>query len=170
MSYKNQAQIDQVNKLIDSLAKGKYLNADSIALRECNMFLSTHINCGFHITNPLRARQAKLINELLVEVLVCKYDDCKVVKICPSEIYSGMLITQHGYTGRVVKVDRYESKERGIVSASEPYTYVVRMEYVSGDLSMHKYFTRTINNGCAQGYLSTQQGNRLAIFNRVLED
>tara|TARA_R110000850_G_scaffold17233_2_gene53200 strand:+ start:2584 stop:3099 length:516 start_codon:yes stop_codon:yes gene_type:complete len=168
MSYKNQAQIDTVNDLISKLAIGEYLNASNIALRECTMFLGTHRDCGFHITNPLRAQQAKLINEALVENLSCEYDNCNVVKICPSEITSGMLITQHGYTGKVIRVDRYESFNCGVINEVEPFVYCVCMEYISGDLSMHKYFISAINNGCDKGYLSVQQGNRLANFNRVL--
>ena len=169
MSYKNQAEIDQVNTLIDNLAKGEYLNASTIGLTECIMFLSTHNNSGYFITNPLKTRQAELINSTLVERQATKVEaDQKVVKTCPSEIYSGMLITQHGYTGKVVKVERYESIDRGIVDTLEPFVYCVYMEYVHGDLSMHKYFTNTINNGCNRGYLSVQQGNRRATFNRVL--
>ena len=170
MSYKNQVQLDQVSLLIDNLQKGEYLNASTIGLTECNMFLSTHKNSGYFITNPLKTRQAELMNIALVERQATKKDgDQKVVKICPSEIYSGMLITQHGYTGKVVKVERYESIDRGIVDTLEPFVYCVYMEYVHGDLAMHKYFTNSINNGCNRGYLSVQQGNRRATFNRVLE-
>ncbi len=169
MAYKNQVQIGVVDEQIDALDKDEYLDASDIGLTECRMFLSTHQSCSYHIVNPLRAQQSRLINTALVENLVCEYDDCLVENICPSEIHSGMLITQHGYTGRVVKVDRYENIWRGVVDASEPYVYVVRMEYVSGDLSMHMGFRDRINNGCDQGHLSSQQGNRLATFRQVIE-
>ena len=99
----------------------------------------------------------------LVEDKAHELLSCSSVRICPSEITSGMYIQHNGYIGKVVVVDRYE---RGVVS--EPFVYSVRMEYVCGDLDMHKYFTDHINNGTAKGYLSSQQGNRLAFFNRVV--
>ena len=170
MSYKNQAEIDTVNNLINNLEKGQYLDASGISLCECTMFLSTHRDSGFYITNPLRVQQAQLINAELKEVYEKEYEDKILVTICPTKIHSGMLIFQHGYIGRVVRVDRYENIDLGVVNSSEPYIYSVMMEYVSGDLYMHKYFTSSINNGCAKGYLSTKQGNRLAHFQRVSEE
>lgn len=167
MSDKLESKMKAPLALIEELKPSKHLDASSFDLDVCNRLLSTHNGSGWEILNPIRARQAKLKRVLLVEVEDSNTD--KVISICPSMITSGMLITQHGYIGRVVKVDRYENISRGVVDENEPYIYSVRMEYVSGDLAMHKWFMDRINNGCDMGYLSSQQGNRRVTFNRVLE-
>jgi hypothetical protein len=170
MSSKIQHLLNPVLAAIDNLKNGQYLDTSNLELSVVNDLLSTHQNCGFTITNPLRARQAELINSTLVENNIPDHDDCILEKICPSEIYSGMLIAQHGYVGKVETVERYESTDRGVINELEPFVYQVLMTYVSGDLGMHKYFTSSINNGCDRGYLSVNQGNRRATFQRVIEN
>ena len=83
------------------------------------------------------------------------------VKIQAKVNFEGMGAKPH--IGKVAVVKRYETD-----TETEPFVYRVYMEYVCGDLSMHKYFVDTINNGTSPGYLSVQQGNRLASFCRVV--
>lgn len=141
-------------------------NASNLTLEVCNRLLSTHSICDWTLLDSLRKRQAQLMNETLIENNDSELLSKPAISICPSEIMSGMLLAQHGYIGKVIEVKRFENKE----NPAEPFTYVVYMEYVCGDLSMHKNFTSCINRGTAQGYLSNSQGNRLATFTRVLTD
>lgn len=156
---------------IEAIEQQTDLDASGFSLEVCERILNTHTGSDCRTLNPVRAQQAKIINKSLIELIDGPFDNCKIVKICPSMITSGMLISHQGYIGKVVAVDRYETV-RGYngKDSLEPFVYLVKMIYVSGDLSMHKYFTARINNGCDQGYLSTQQGNRGATFYKVIED
>jgi hypothetical protein len=154
--------LEQINAF---LPQGKF-DASKLTLEVCNRLLSTHTLCDWTLLNPLRERQAQLMNEAVIEVSESELLNNPTVSICPSEIFSGMFMLNHGYIGKVTKVKRFENNE----NSAEPFIYVVSMEYVCGDLSMHKYFTSSINRGTAKGYLSNSQGNRLATFTRVLTD
>lgn len=167
MSCKLAAVLKAPLAAIRALSNDTQLDASSFDLDVCERLLSTHSGSSWTILNPIRAQQSKLINADLVENT--ELGGGLVVEIEPHLITSGMLITQHGYVGRVVKVDRYERNDEW-TKDNNPYVYCIRMEYVGGDLSMHEYFTARINNGCDQGHLSTLQGNALAKFFRVLED
>lgn len=149
-----------IDALIAGNPSGEQLNASEFTMAVCDRLLSTHSESGWRIMDPIRARKAELMNAALVENLEHELLEMPTSKICPSEITSGMFVSNHGYIGEVVSVDRYENKE----DKEEPYTYVVNMTYVCGDLGRHKYFTGRINRGTAAGYLSQQQGNRRAGF------
>ena len=146
-------------KIKEFLPKNQF-DASDLSLNVCREILSTHTQCDWTLLNPIRKREAELVNESLVEDLDNELLNKRLVAICPSDIVTGMLINNNGYIGKVVDVKRFEAKENML----EPYVYVVYLEYVCGDLNMHKYFTSRINNGTSQGYLSTQQGNRKATF------
>lgn len=165
MAYKIQHLLDGPLEQIQALPPHTSLDVSEYTLEVCNHLVSTHGSEGWRVMNPLRARQSKLINDSVVEVENPNDIHNRLVDICPSLITSGMFIFQHGYIGKVVKVDRYESDNK----VDEPFVYVVRMAYVSGDLSMHWYFLDSINNGCNKGHLSSQQGNRLTSFSRVVD-
>ena len=140
------------------------VDASTFSLAVCRRLLSSHAECGRTLLDPIRARQAELINAALVQDTDNALLKQPTTPICPSVIVSGMLLAHNGYIGKVVKVERYECKRIEL----EPFVYVAKMEYVCGDLDMHKYFTSTINHGTARGYLSSQQGNRNASFAQVL--
>lgn len=138
-------------------------DAKDFSLEVCNRLLATHNLCDWSLLYPIRKRHAELMRETLVEDNENDLLNNPTKSICPSLIVSGMLLNNSGYIGKVTKVERYEN----IDNALEPFTYLVFMEYVCGDLSMHHFFTQSINNGTAKGYLSTAQGNRLATFTLV---
>ena len=86
-------------KAIDEININKKLDASAFSLAVCNRLLSTHSESDWRILNPIRARKAELINAALVEDNESQLLNNDTVKICPSEITSGMLIRQHGYIG-----------------------------------------------------------------------
>jgi hypothetical protein len=149
---------------IDLITINKELDASQFPIEVCERLLSTHAQSDWRILNPIRARQAALINDALIEDKRNPLLNNETVMICPSDITSGMLINHHGCIGRVVAVERYEQDDK-----CEPFVYCVKTTYLCGDLDMHNYFVGTINNGTSKGYLRIIQGNRRASFIRVIE-
>ena len=81
--------------------------------------------------------------------------DHKNVK--PSEVKLDDIVSDEGFQMKIVeimndKTERYcEHHESGV--------YVLRGEYIGGDLRKFNYFTNRINNGCDSGHLANFQGN-----------
>ncbi|CAH7141077.1 hypothetical protein [Vibrio alginolyticus] len=159
-------EMKQPLALIEALTPQGELDASGFSLAVCQRLLSTHADSGWQILFPIRARHAELMNASKVECAEHELLNLPTEAICPSEITSGMHIVHHGYIGKVVEVKRYESSEP---VSNEPFVYIVKLDYVCGDIKMHNYFEESINNGTARGWLSSMQGNRLATFIRVIE-
>ena len=85
--------------------------------------------------------------------------------IKPDQMQIGDHMVQHGcvYQIEEIKIIPQEWTETGIPS------YIALGTYVSGDLSMYKWFLASAENGCAKDHRTSQQGNARATWVRVIK-
>tara|TARA_R110000772_G_scaffold99503_3_gene199395 strand:- start:126 stop:503 length:378 start_codon:yes stop_codon:yes gene_type:complete len=96
-----------------------------------------------------------------LQELPIEQDKFDVEKIAPEDMRVGDHMLYHGFVYEITEVHVYQY-ERDVIPV-----YVAEGLYVSGDMSMYKYFLMEKQNGYARGHTSGQQGNARANWNRV---
>ena len=96
-----------------------------------------------------------------LQELPIEQDKFDVEQIAPEDMRVGDHMLFHGFVYEITEV--HVSQREG----DEIPVYVAEGLYVSGDMSMYKYFLMEKQNGCARGHTSGQQGNARATWNRV---
>ena len=96
-----------------------------------------------------------------LQELPLEMNDLDVEKIAPEDMKVGDHMLYHGFVYEIteIHVRQWESDDIPV--------YIAEGLYVSGDMSMYKYFLMEKQNGYARGHTSGQQGNARATWNRV---
>lgn len=83
----------------------------------------------------------------------------------PAELKVGELVKYRDFVGKIAVIESFPAAHGE--DPSYP-CYVVKVEYVCGDLDMFHYFRAHINNGVSRSHLAKIQGTRRAMYwNRV---
>jgi len=96
-----------------------------------------------------------------LQELPIERDKFDVEKIAPEDMKVGDHMLYHGFVYEItdIHVRQWESDDIPV--------FIAEGLYVSGDMSMYKYFLMEKQNGYARGHTSEQQGNARATWNRV---
>lgn len=89
------------------------------------------------------------------------FDALTIEAINPEDMQVGDHMLFHGFIYEIAEIHVYQWK------ADDIPVFVAEGLYVSGDLSMYRYFLLDKQNGCARGHTSGQQGNARATWQRV---
>lgn len=132
-------------------------DASELDVKQCHHLIRTHTESGWRIMYPLRARYSMLMREALVQKEMPEFT---TKSVCPSTVHRNHLVLQHGFIGKVTEANRYECSNIEN-NPSQPFVYVLKLEYVAGNLDAFKSLVEWINNGCDRGHHSVWQGNTL---------
>ena len=88
--------------------------------------------------------------------------------IKPDQMQIGDHMVQHGCVYQIEEIKIIPRQETGYSGMDIP-GYIALGTYVSGDLSMYKWFLASAENGCAKDHRTSQQGNARATWVRVIK-
>ena len=96
-----------------------------------------------------------MLNEESVSSLVETSEEYTLQQVHPETIQIGDFIYNARFVGKVEKIRVHETN-------GEKPCYCISTSYVTGDISMFRYFVSWVCNGCIRGNLAYHQGNERA--------
>jgi hypothetical protein len=111
-----------------------------------------------------KAKTKAYLNSLIA---VDRADDEELETIQPDQMQVGDHMVQHGCVYQIEEIKIIPREETSYMVASDIPSYIALGTYVSGDLSMYKWFLASAENGCAKDHRTSQQGNARATWVRV---